>query len=55
MAQFSVKIMRLTGSVLGANQQLHDTDEIYAEYRARMIDAQKKHLDFFKKRMSGEA
>ena len=34
---------------------LHDTDEIYAEYRARMVDAQKKHLDFFKKRMSGEA
>jgi uncharacterized phosphosugar-binding protein len=34
---------------------LHDTDEIYAEYRARMIDAQNKPLDFFKKRMSGEA
>lgn len=34
---------------------LHDTDQIYGEYRARMIDAQEKHLDFFRARMKGDA
>lgn len=34
---------------------LHDTDVIYGKYRERMIDAQGKHLDFFKARMQGES
>jgi uncharacterized phosphosugar-binding protein len=34
---------------------LNDTDEIYARYRARMIEAQSRHLDFFTERMSGKA
>jgi hypothetical protein len=34
---------------------LTDTDEIYAAYRARMIEAQSRHLDFFGKRMRGGA
>jgi hypothetical protein len=31
---------------------LHDTDVIYGLYREKMIEAQRKHLDFFKERMS---
>ncbi|MEX4008713.1 sugar isomerase domain-containing protein [Neoaquamicrobium sediminum] len=38
-----------------AGVTLHDTDVIYGKYRERMIDAQQKHLDFFKGRMQGEA
>ena len=34
---------------------LHDTDVIYGIYREKMIEAQRKHLDFFKDRMQGEA
>lgn len=34
---------------------LHDTDVIYGKYRERMVDAQQKHLDFFKDRMQGDA
>jgi uncharacterized phosphosugar-binding protein len=33
---------------------LHDTDQIYGQYRERMIEAQGNHLDFFKQRMRGE-
>lgn len=33
---------------------LHDTDVIYAKYRERMVEAQRRHLDFFKSRMQGE-
>ncbi len=36
-----------------AGVTLHDTDVIYGVYRERMIEAQKKHLDFFKQRMRG--
>ncbi len=32
---------------------LHDTDIIYGVYREKMIEAQRKHLDFFKERMKG--
>lgn len=32
---------------------LHDTDLIYGKYRERMIEAQSKHLDFFKEKMRG--
>ncbi len=32
---------------------LHDTDIIYGIYREKMLDAQRKHLDFFKERMKG--
>lgn len=38
-----------------AGVTLHDTDVIYGKYRERMIDAQEKHLDFFKSRMQGDA
>jgi uncharacterized phosphosugar-binding protein len=38
-----------------AGVTLHDTDLIYGDYKERMLRAQNKHLDFFKKRMSGEA
>lgn len=34
---------------------LNDTDEAYAAYKARLIEAQKKHLSFFEDRMSGKA
>jgi uncharacterized phosphosugar-binding protein len=34
---------------------LHDTDMIYGIYRERMIEAQKKNLDFFKERMAAKA
>lgn len=34
---------------------VHDTDVIYGVYREKMIEAQKKHLDFFKDRMKREA
>lgn len=34
---------------------LHDTDEIYAKYRAKLIEAQQKHLGFFADRMSRKA
>lgn len=34
---------------------LHDTDVIYGDYRARMIGAQEKHIDFFRQRMANEA
>ncbi|WP_116652315.1 sugar isomerase domain-containing protein [Pelagibacterium sediminicola] len=34
---------------------LNDTDEIYGQYREKLIKAQEKHLDFFKSRMSGKA
>jgi uncharacterized phosphosugar-binding protein len=37
-----------------AGVTLHDTDMIYGVYRERMIDAQRKHLDQFKKSMAGE-
>ena len=37
-----------------AGVTLHDTDQIYGTYRERMIEAQEKHLDFFKTRMRGE-
>lgn len=36
-----------------AGVTLHDTDRIYGIYRERMIEAQQKHLDFFKERMEG--
>lgn len=36
-----------------AGVTLHDTDVIYGVYRERMIEAQRKHLDFFKERMKG--
>jgi uncharacterized phosphosugar-binding protein len=36
-----------------AGVTLHDTDVIYGIYRERMIEAQKKHLAFFKERMQG--
>lgn len=36
-----------------AGVTLHDTDQIYGIYRERMIEAQQKHLDFFKERMEG--
>jgi uncharacterized phosphosugar-binding protein len=32
---------------------LHDTDIIYGIYREKMLEAQRKHLDFFKERMKG--
>lgn len=38
-----------------AGVTLHDTDVIYGKYRERMVQAQQKHLDFFQKRMEGEA
>lgn len=34
---------------------LHDTDEAYAKYKEKLIDAQQKHLSFFSERMSGKA
>ncbi|MBT1154774.1 hypothetical protein J1C56_04140 [Aminobacter anthyllidis] len=34
---------------------LHDTDVIYGIYRETMIEAQRKQLDFFKRRMRGDA
>lgn len=34
---------------------LNDTDEIYGQYKERLIEAQSKHLPFFKERMSGKA
>ncbi|MBL0373382.1 sugar isomerase domain-containing protein [Rhizobium sp. KVB221] len=37
-----------------AGVTLHDTDQIYGIYRERMIDAQQKHLGFFKERMAGD-
>ncbi|WP_157020259.1 sugar isomerase domain-containing protein [Mesorhizobium xinjiangense] len=37
-----------------AGVTLHDTDQIYGVYRERIIQAQGKHLDFFKQRMNGE-
>jgi uncharacterized phosphosugar-binding protein len=37
-----------------AGVTLHDTDIVYGVYRERMIEAQKKHLPEFKKRMAGE-
>jgi uncharacterized phosphosugar-binding protein len=36
-----------------AGVTLHDTDVIYGIYRERMIEAQQKHLGFFKERMQG--
>ncbi len=36
-----------------AGVTLRDTDIIYGVYRERLIEAQKKHLDTFKKRMKG--
>jgi uncharacterized phosphosugar-binding protein len=36
-----------------AGVTLHDTDQIYGIYRERMIEAQQKHLGFFKERMEG--
>ncbi|MCR8724623.1 SIS domain-containing protein [Frigidibacter sp. ROC022] len=33
---------------------LHDTDEAYAEYKKKLIEAQQKHLSFFADRMSGK-
>jgi uncharacterized phosphosugar-binding protein len=38
-----------------AGVTLHDTDVIYGKYRARMVSAQEKHLDFFQSRMQGDA
>jgi uncharacterized phosphosugar-binding protein len=37
-----------------AGVTLHDTDMIYGVYRERMIEAQQKHLNQFKKSMAGE-
>lgn len=37
-----------------AGVTLHDTDMIYGVYRERMLDAQRKHLNQFKKSMAGE-
>lgn len=37
-----------------AGVTLHDTDIIYGVYRERMIEAQQKHLDQFKKTMAAE-
>lgn len=37
-----------------AGVTLTDTDEIYGEYREKLIKAQQKHLGFFKERMSGK-
>ena len=37
-----------------AGVTLTDTDEIYGEYREKLIKAQEKHLGFFKERMSGK-
>ena len=37
-----------------AGVTLHDTDIIYGVYRERMIEAQSKHLDTFKKTMAAE-
>ncbi len=36
-----------------AGVTLQDTDIIYGVYREKMIEAQRKHLDFFKERMKG--
>jgi uncharacterized phosphosugar-binding protein len=36
-----------------AGVTLHDTDVIYGVYRERMLEAQQKHLGFFKDRMQG--
>jgi len=36
-----------------AGVTLHDTDVIYGIYRERMLEAQQKHLGFFKDRMQG--
>lgn len=38
-----------------AGVTLNDTDEAYAAYKEKLIEAQKKHLSFFSARMSGEA
>lgn len=37
-----------------AGVTLHDTDIIYGVYREQMIEAQRKHLDAFKKTMAAE-
>ncbi|MFI0843028.1 sugar isomerase domain-containing protein [Mesorhizobium sp. IMUNJ 23232] len=37
-----------------AGVTLHDTDIIYGVYRERMLEAQKKHLPAFQKRMQGK-
>lgn len=34
---------------------LNDTDQVYAQYKARLIEAQHKHLPYFEQRMSGKA
>ena len=36
-----------------AGVTLHDTDVIYGVHRERMIEAERKHLAFFKERMKG--
>lgn len=33
---------------------LHDTDVIYGKYREKMLDAQQKHMPFFKEKMAGK-
>jgi uncharacterized phosphosugar-binding protein len=38
-----------------AGVTLRDTDAIYGVYRERMIEAQQKHLPWFKRTMAGES